>query len=564
MMNFELGLLSIKILYESLRKYKISQAKSLNMANCEDCFICNKIAQIGLHNNISKLLEKVQQWDKVDLIMNSNQFKQINKFECLLCFFKTLHFNEWKCHIMSLSHLANSHRNENLYSYVCHDKTCKLLLYGPNESLIKHNIEKHSLKEDVSSISSLMAEVMKRYLAVNLKPLYFCSHCKHFAETPIHTDVNVEHMTIKCFDELCSETKTNLKQKQIPEESKPVKSEVKKRKKKKKNTEIENVKMSNIQTIKPSITQNVSVSQECDDIKSEYIQNVQLNKSLTSLSVDERIFLDNVPTVKKSLVNNNFLEKSNDDVETSCNKSNENMKLPNHTVEKYAWDKHNQSEHSVDNYRPITYCSTCSMFVNGNYQEHNRTIEHNSKYSTDNNYKNSDCSVMKESNINKDDSIVMENGILLFDESESKYEQEQDETNTSNATKLIHSEITTSNNLLNTLILIPYQANVLLKKMPENLNLENVLIDDLSFSSNSNSLNQDIEQLKSLMAKLEARVTSLETKKTTKSSSKPEEKETLKVNDEEDDNVDLFGSDSENFENKKFGKLDEDQLYGDR
>lgn len=47
------------------------------------------------------------------------------------------------------------------------------------------------------------------------------------------------------------------------------------------------------------------------------------------------------------------------------------------------------------------------------------------------------------------------------------------------ATKLIHSEITTSNNLLNTLIPIPYQANVLLKKMPENLNLGNVLTDDL-------------------------------------------------------------------------------------
>jgi len=47
------------------------------------------------------------------------------------------------------------------------------------------------------------------------------------------------------------------------------------------------------------------------------------------------------------------------------------------------------------------------------------------------------------------------------------------------------------------------------------------------------------------MAKLEARVTSLETKKTTQSSSKPEEKETLKVNDEEDVNVDLFESDSE-------------------
>lgn len=39
---------------------------------------------------------------------------------------------------------------------------------------------------------------------------------------------------------------------------------------------------------------------------------------------------------------------------------------------------------------------------------------------------------MKESSINKDDSIVMENGLLLFDKSESKYEHEQDETNNSN------------------------------------------------------------------------------------------------------------------------------------
>lgn len=43
-------------------------------------------------------------------------------------------------------------------------------------------------------------------------------------------------------------------------------------------------------------------------------------------------------------------------------------------VEKYVWDKHNQSEHSVDT--SITYCSTCSMFVGENYQEHNHTLEH--------------------------------------------------------------------------------------------------------------------------------------------------------------------------------------------
>ncbi|XP_015378196.1 PREDICTED: elongation factor 1-delta-like, partial [Diuraphis noxia] len=63
-------------------------------------------------------------------------------------------------------------------------------------------------------------------------------------------------------------------------------------------------------------------------------------------------------------------------------------------------------------------------------------------------------------------------------------------------------------------------------------------------SSNSSSLNQDIEQLQSLMVQLEARVASLETKKAAQSP-KPEEKETPKKNDKEDDDVDLFGSESE-------------------
>lgn len=47
------------------------------------------------------------------------------------------------------------------------------------------------------------------------------------------------------------------------------------------------------------------------------------------------------------------------------------------------------------------------------------------------------------------------------------------------------------------------------------------------------------------MKQLEIRVTSLETKKATPSPAKPEQKETPKKNEEEDDDVDLFGSESE-------------------
>ncbi|XP_025193696.1 uncharacterized protein MAL13P1.304-like [Melanaphis sacchari] len=581
------------------------------MTNCEDCFMCSIIAQIDIHNDISKLLEKVEQWDKIDSKNNLNQYKQINKFECLVCFFKTSIFNDWKCHIMSLSHMANCHKIEDLYSYVCDKKTCKLLLYGPKNTLIKHNLDKHSFNDSVFNMSILMAQVMKQYLAFNLEPLYFCSHCKTFKKTPIHTDIklsskairfpieyycrfcrihflsshemidyhflSVEHMTIKCFEELCSETKIHLKQ-NTSEESKVLKNSHKK--KKKKNAAIKNVNISNIQTTKLNTLQIDPVSQIYDDIKSdEYTQNVQLNKSLTDPGIDKTASLDNVQTVKKSLVNNDFLEKLNDDVQKSCNKSYENIHLSNHSkirqqytnyfehkinllkklkqhedlimrtlsyycdvcdfiaVEKYLWDKHNQLKHSIDSNRSITYCSTCSMFVGGNYQEHNLTIEHsiflnflqvlkpvevlkdntsliklvesgssdvnsinleqkekielNSsncfkefKYSKDNNSKNYNFSLMKEPSINKDDPMIMENGLLLFDKSESKYELEQDEKNTSNAKKLMtHSEITTSNNLLNTLMTNPYQSNVLVNKMPENINIVNALTDDLSFEN---------------------------------------------------------------------------------
>lgn len=55
----------------------------------------------------------------------------------------------------------------------------------------------------------------------------------------------------------------------------------------------------------------------------------------------------------------------------------------------------------------------------------------------------------------------------------------------------------------------------------------------------------DIEQLQSLLKQLEIRVTSLENKKVTPSPAKPEKKETPQKNDEDEDDVDLFGSESE-------------------
>ncbi|XP_060874487.1 uncharacterized protein LOC132948155 [Metopolophium dirhodum] len=841
--------------YETFGKYINDQVKPRNNTNCEDCSMCNTITQIHLHNDISKLLDNVEQWDKIDSKMNLNQYKQINKFECLVCFFKTFKFNDWKCHIMSLPHMANCHKIKNLYSYVCCEKICKLLLYGPKELLIKHNMDQHLYNGDVFSMSTLMAEVMKRYLADNLKPLYFCSHCKNFAETPIHTDVkllnnaikipieyycrfcrvtflsshemidyhllSLEHTTLKCFDELCSKTKINSKKIKLSEElnqnnesnlsdvqnvltnnslklpniiltrfqnisqyrglcklcgasliwnskiivshlleckytydftksnkttvktfdcgvcnqstnsmnqhilhiishshlsncydtnnyysyfcnecnrymysyrfailnhitlchknmktivfpifsifmanifkefnknanrvefihyhstdkpikcsktesfkcrkckikfetlsdynwhlvtsehiilsfviPKAVKNNNKKRKRKRnknKKEKIKNVSTTNhtehvvIQTIEPSIIQNVPISQKYDEIKSksDQTQNVQLNKSPINLDIDGRTILDNIQTVQKSLVNNNILEKLNDDVQKGSNKSNENRKLmiPNHikqwqqytnyfkhkmsllkklrqyedlvtttlsyycdvcdfiAVEKYNWDKHNQTEHPLDSNRPITYCSTCFMFVVGG--EHNRTIEHStllnflqslkpvevlmektslvklvescssdknclnlkpkeknglnntdcakeSKYSKDIDSKNSDCFLMKEPSTSREDPM-MKNTILLLDKTESQHEHKNDKTNASNAAKLIHSEITSSNNLANTLMTIPHQSNALVEKMTENINFVNVSTNDLVFNQVEND-SEFIEIVKS-------------------------------------------------------------------
>lgn len=405
-------------------------------------------------------------------------------------------------------------------------------------------------------------------------------------------------------------------------------------KKEKKSDEKKTKKLSttNIQTIKPSIIQNIPVTKKYD-IKSEHIQNVQLNKSLTNLDVDGRILLDNIQTVQKSVVNNNFPEKVNDYVQKDSNMFNEFMKLtPTYNkhrqqytnyfkhkitllkklsqyeelimktlsyycdvcdfiaVEKYVWDKHNQTEHPLDSNRPLTYCSTCFMFVIiGNNQEHNRTMEHNtllnylqsikpvevlkdktslvksnescssdkncinlerkekvelnnidcfkeSKYSQDNNPKNSDASLIKELSTNREDPMILKNTILLLDKTENKYEHKQDETNTPNTSKLIHSEITTSsNNLVNTLITIPYQANTIVENMIENINLVNVSTDNLV-------LNQ-VENVSTF-------------KKIVKSQDKI-------ISNFDETTLPPLTNKTQIFENKKLYELDEDQLYGE-
>lgn len=216
------------------------------MSECKNCSVCEKIIEVQKHNDINILLSQVEQWDIPDI----NQYKHITKFDCIVCNFKTNLFTDWKCHIMSVSHMADCHKIKDLYSYVCSSKNCKVLLYGPEKCLLKHKKDIHSETNGITRIQIIMAEVWKHFIN-KLEPLHFCSHCKKFGKETIHTkdevikmglkklinyyckfcrvtflsspemldyhSLSVEHMTIKCFDELCTKAKTNSKKIKISE-----------------------------------------------------------------------------------------------------------------------------------------------------------------------------------------------------------------------------------------------------------------------------------------------------------------------------------------------------------
>lgn len=235
----------IYLYYNYFSDFKILNIKGLKMSNSKFknqdiknmSALCKKVIDIQTKYEIKTLLDTVNQWD----IKNKNQFKDICNFECLICSFTTISVCEWKRHIMSIPHMVDCELIENLFSYVCRSKMCKVLLFGNYDSLNRHMTKKHSEIFIPIGIPLLMSEVMKRKRStIKQKPLFYCSHCTQFAETPIHENYNnienlkhclayyctfcnvsfisspemidyhslsVEHMTLKCFDMLCS-TKT--------------------------------------------------------------------------------------------------------------------------------------------------------------------------------------------------------------------------------------------------------------------------------------------------------------------------------------------------------------------
>ncbi|VVC24920.1 Zinc finger C2H2-type [Cinara cedri] len=335
-------LLELKNLTES----KMSESNSRNTIKCKNCRICDKITIIHEHNDINKLLAKVQLWDTEI----HNKYKNIDKFECLICSFKTNDFNEWKCHIISISHLAEYHMIQDTYSHVCDYKKCKVLLFGSEKSLCEHKAN-HSKKFLNTSLSIIMAKVMNRYISKK-KPMYYCTHCRRFEEKPIHTtaellnikkknntieyyckycrvtfvcspeildyhSLSVEHMTIKCLDQLFSEAK--------------------------------------------ELPVNI-VGQE------ESNKNLQNSNAVYSKQKYTEYFNHKLKLLKLLKINKDRILRTTSYYCNICDFI---------TEEKYTWDFHNETVHADNINISMVFCTTCSMFISfNNFEEHNNTIEH--------------------------------------------------------------------------------------------------------------------------------------------------------------------------------------------
>lgn len=250
-------------------------------------------------NDINILLSNIGQWD----IESHNKYKQINTFICFVCYFKTNEFNDWKLHIISLTHLTECEKTDDLYSHPCSMKDCQVLLFGP-EKLLSIHYMKHQNKNPMH-MAYVMAEVMKRFINKLNNTMYFCSHCKMFRKKPIHSEpvklyfkkhlveyyckyckidlfctpemihyhsLSVEHMTLKCFDKLLFENQTNYKKLKISEQSNE-------------NTEINLLPTVKNEIITDSSVQNVAQSIELLNINNiikitnQNIQDVPVNES---------------------------------------------------------------------------------------------------------------------------------------------------------------------------------------------------------------------------------------------------------------------------------------------
>lgn len=217
----------------------MSKSKKRKISECDNFSLYDEVTKFYKCNDINILLSSIEQWD----IDTPNQYKHTKKFKCLVCFFQTNSFNCWKLHIMSINHLFKCDKIKDLYSYI-NDRKPKVLLYGPKESL-GINTTKYLKSGNITGVPMLMAEVMKRFITKQNGKMYYCSHCKKYAEKPIHSDteklntnikfpveyyckycrvhfyscpemldyhsLSVEHMTLKCYDKFCHEGKMDFK-----------------------------------------------------------------------------------------------------------------------------------------------------------------------------------------------------------------------------------------------------------------------------------------------------------------------------------------------------------------
>lgn len=142
-------------------------------------FLYNIIKQF---HNIPEILEGFIQLKTKDHV-KSSKMKDIRRFECIVCDFKTYSVKKWKEHIMSIPHLSICQYLKNLYSLPCGD--CKVMFYGSKEDINQHRYDTHLKTGNLPRVSLLMSDALKSF-GTNSKPFYFFAHSETHSEEPLH------------------------------------------------------------------------------------------------------------------------------------------------------------------------------------------------------------------------------------------------------------------------------------------------------------------------------------------------------------------------------------------
>lgn len=122
----------------------------------------------------------------------------LNKYNCLMCNFKTDDNVEWARHLLTVRHISNSFdSNSTGYSYDC--GVCDTHFYGSEHSIFDHPCRPKTL----SKLSFLMRHVYERFNVREKRMLYYCADCMRYSYDSADLHGNdgcnvVEHSPLVC------------------------------------------------------------------------------------------------------------------------------------------------------------------------------------------------------------------------------------------------------------------------------------------------------------------------------------------------------------------------------